>query len=225
MNQIYYIKEREREMKTIIQGFNITTIYSVENNKKVVSDNNEEKKIVYFKKPKLKYDLKYEDETIAEVNENIELNRSTCWGELKDTNEINLNEEETVSIKQKIYRLDLNAIVYKTNKILSKKDVNKEESEKDLAIELKAFNKQMIESEERLLAYCNLHKLNLEDTDVNELFKLVYPNGTYDIEDGKLIVTNNDKFSVWHNSIRSSLLDDEYMNATLLTTPTAINAR
>ena len=71
-----------------------------------------------------------------------------------------------------------------TNKVIKETDINKKESEAILIEQIKAFNKMMIESNNQLMAYCNLHKLSYEDTDCIELFKLVFPNKSYEIVDG-----------------------------------------
>ena len=52
------------------------------------------------------------------------------------------------------------------------------------------FNKEMIESDEKLKSYCNVHKLNPEETDCIELYKLVYSTDSYCIFNGKFVVTN-----------------------------------
>ena len=71
-----------------------------------------------------------------------------------------------------------------TNKIVEEKDINKEDALSILEAQIKAFNKMMIESNNRLMAYCDLHKLSYEDTDCIELFKLVFPDDEYVIENG-----------------------------------------
>ena len=104
---------------------------------------------------------------------------------------INLSENVVVGVTESITRVDLGAYVLRTDKILSEDILLKEECEEILICQIAAFNKMMIESNEKLLSYCKLHKLDPSNTDANELFKLVYPNGHYTIEDGKLIESGN----------------------------------
>ena len=99
-------------------------------------------------------------------------------------NNINISENETVSIEEEIFRADLNEMHLHTNKVVEEKDVNKEDALSILEVQIKAFNKMMIESNNRLMAYCDLHKLSYEDTDCIELFKLVFPDDGYVIENG-----------------------------------------
>lgn len=44
----------------------------------------------------------------------------------------------------------------------------------------------MIESNQKLKSYCDVHKLNPEDTDVISLFEVVYGHNVYRIEDGAI---------------------------------------
>jgi hypothetical protein len=218
-------------MKTIIQGKNLVTTYSVDHKWKQITDTKGDIKTVYAGKPELKKETVLDSwAVIKEYDEKVEFNIKPL-GHIFTLNlcdpigRINLSEDEEIVITEKIFRTDLGAYVLHTDKVLDEKVLYKEESEDILKSQIKEFNKQMIESDEKLLSYCNLHKLVLEDTDVDELFKLVYPDKIYRIEDVKLVAKGNDKFSVWYNSVRSSILDDEYMNNTLLTTTTTTNAR
>ncbi len=111
---------------------------------------------------------------IVEVDGIIKYNRDcqNIWS-LYITPTINLGEKETVAIMEEIFRADLNAIVLHTDKILSNTEVNKEESEKQLAELIKEYNKQEIESDEQMMAYCRINGLKPEDVDVDELRKVL----------------------------------------------------
>lgn len=108
-------------------------------------------------------------------------------------NSINISADETVMIEEEIFRADLNEMHLHTNKIVEEVDVDKEDALSILEGQIKAFNKMMIESNNRLMAYCDLHKLSYEDTDCIELFKLVFPDDEYVIEDGVMKVKENSK--------------------------------
>ncbi|MBU5331748.1 hypothetical protein KQI61_06025 [Anaerocolumna aminovalerica] len=179
-------------MKTIIQGKNLKTTYGIDYKWKTIKNDKGDDVTVYIGKPKLtkKTEL-IEWETIAEVDEKIEYNSSpifniNSYGFTISVGKINLSEDEVVNVEEKITRVDLGAYVLHTDKVLHEEIVLKEDSEETLVCQIKAFNKMMIESNEKLSSYCKLHKLNPEETDVDELFKLVYPNKTYSIRDGKL---------------------------------------
>ena len=82
----------------------------------------------------------------------------------------------------------------------------------NLEAQIKAFNKMMIESNNRLMAYCDLHKLSYEDTDCIELFKLVFPDDEYMIENGVMKVSeklkiNSDSGSVYVDN-NGRIVDD-----------------
>lgn len=105
---------------------------------------------------------------------------------------ININEEEEVNIVRRTFRADLNEIHLFSDYVICEKELNfKSEIEFEVDNLIKEYNKAMIESNEEMLRYAKLHKLFLEDTDCEELFKLVYPNSYFKIEDGKMIVNGN----------------------------------
>lgn len=49
----------------------------------------------------------------------------------------------------------------------------------------------MIDSNEKMKNYCDLHNLNLGETDAIKLFKILYPDSEYVIEDGAIRVKEN----------------------------------
>jgi hypothetical protein len=184
-------------MRTIIQGKNLRTTYGVDHKQKTIKDDKSDPITVYTGKPEITKETELIGwETIAEFDESVELNQKpvtihsfSWWGEppVSGIGSINLSETEEVTITKKILRVDLKAVILRTAKTLTEEILNKEESEDILKVQISAFNKMMIESNEKLLSYCKLHKLDPAETDVDELFKLVYPNSTYDIRDGRLV--------------------------------------
>ena len=105
---------------------------------------------------------------------------------------ININENEAVDIVRRTFRADLNEIHLFSDYVVHEEELNfKSEIEFEVDNLIKEYNKAMIESNEEMLRYAKLHKLFLEDTDCEELFKLVYPNKNYKIEDGKMVVYDN----------------------------------
>lgn len=176
-------------MKTIIQGKILKTTYGVDDKRKTIQVNNERSVKVYTGKPELTKNTEIVSwETIAEFDEKIEYNSKVCFffTTMIKTNlgEINLTEDEKVNVIESITRVDLGAYVLHVDKILDEKTGWKSEAEEILKYQIKDYNKQMIESNERLLGYCKLHNLVPSETDVDELFKQVYPNESYRIEDG-----------------------------------------
>lgn len=170
-------------MITRVFGKKIENVYDVVCDMKQVEDDDGKMKSVYIKKPRINKTRKvrewselcsYEGE--PRYNSGI----STVFGYPN----INISENETVKIEDEIFRADLNEMHLHTNKIVEEKDVDKEDALSILDGKIKAFNKMMIESNDKLRAYCDLHKLSYEDTDCIELFKLVFPDDDYVIEDG-----------------------------------------
>lgn len=88
---------------------------------------------------------------------------------------INIGDEE-VNVKKDIFYADLNEWKQFVDKVVSNVDYYKEEVELDYADLIAQYNEQMINEDERLKAYCDLHHLNPGDTDVDELRKIVYGN-------------------------------------------------
>lgn len=152
-------------IKSNIQGKHITHNYEV----KYERDDKGELKY----KPSLTVKDTEAYETILIVDGEIGQNSSKFWG-FYSTHRINISESESVVVEEKIYRADLHEYMIHTDKVLSEKDVNKEEAEALLSKLSSEYNELMIERDEKLVAYCHVHKLDPEDTDYEELKKIVY---------------------------------------------------
>lgn len=205
-------------MKTIIQGKKLKTTYGIDGKCKAIGED----KTVYTAKPELTKKTEVVDwKTICEFDENIEFNHSvkTYYTSLfAEIGKINLSENEEVSVLSKTFRADLGAYVLRVDKILNEEILYKEESEAVLETQIREFNKQMIESNEKLLAYCKVNKLNSEETDVDALFKIVFPDREYNIVDGKLVV----KDAIALGTIRNNQLFD--LRSDLFSTANAISS-
>lgn len=163
-------------MRTVIKGKDIELRYYVNPHQKEVTIDGK-KEFVYFAQPVLCREPTVTWSDIAEFD-----------GELKNGFEILLSENERVSVLDKKFRVDLSEYQIFVNKTLSETETNREEAEKSLKMHKSKFNKSMIESNEKLKNYCEVHRLDVEDTDVFKLWKIVYPENDYSITDGKMIV-------------------------------------
>lgn len=163
-------------MRTVIKGKDIEFRYYVDPHQKEVTIDGK-KEFVYLAQPVLCRELTVTWSTISEFD-----------GELKSGFEILLSENERVSVVDKKFRVDLSEYQIFVNKTLSETETNREEAEMLLKVHKSKFNKSMIESNEKLKNYCEVHKLDVEDTDVFKLWKIVYPENDYNITDGKMIV-------------------------------------
>lgn len=154
-------------MKSIIQGKNVEQVYSVE----VKKDDNGK----FLSKPKIVIEENITWEDILEVDGEIKFNsKRSPFNSFVCGNEINLSTEDKVSVLEQVYRADLNVIMIHTDKILEEYSTNYYEAESELKDLLADYNEQMIMDDEKLDAYCDVHKLKLRETDVNELKKIVY---------------------------------------------------
>lgn len=88
---------------------------------------------------------------------------------------ININDEEVEVIKETFY-CDLGEWKQFIDKVVENTDHDKESAEAEYAEALYEYNQQMINEDERMKAYCELHHLDPGETDVDELKKIVYGN-------------------------------------------------
>ena len=210
-------------MITRVFGKKIENVYEVDHKWKQIEDNDGEMKTVYTSKPEIN--------RIRKVKEWFELcsyegepryNSHNGWALY---NNINISENETVAIEEEIFRADLNEMHLHTNKVVEEKDINKEDALSILEAQIKAFNKMMIESNNRLMAYCDLHKLSYEDTDCIELFKLVFPDDEYAIENGVMKVKEKPKFTSSSLYVDNSSIATISVDASLLSPLTTIKSK
>ncbi len=176
-------------MKYIIQGQVITYEH------KLIKRYNEETKR-YIDKPWIWSDRKVEWRQIAEFDGELKYNNTgfsnfiprehartiNCSenGDITFTldtksnhrNCFNLDEKTTVYIESETFRMDLNAVVVNTSKIISEEERSPaldSEIQWLLEKEIEAYNKSEIENDTELKDYCDLHNLEYEWTDVNKL--------------------------------------------------------
>ena len=205
-------------MRTSILGKVVEEVYLLnEYQKEIMVDGC--KKTVFTCKPgiekedKVKWEeiVSYEGEPMFNSRKWRELKQDILFDRYECRDSLNISENEEVHIENRIFRADLNTMMLYSDKVISTKEVNKEESEKKCTELTKLFNKEMIESDEKLKDHCDLYNLNYEDTDVEKLFNEVYPaelKVVMNIVDGKisikkvdaLIVTDSGKrFVPWVN--------------------------
>lgn len=178
-------------MKTRLFGKKIENIYDVDYKSKEIKDDNGKTKTVYTDKPIITKDSKVKEWVeLCSYDGEPRYNTVLSLDEYKSPwsiyKEVNISENETVNVGEEIFRADLNEMHLHTDKAVETIDTKKEEACAVCEAQIKAFNKMMIESNEKLKAYCDLHKLSYEDTDCIELFKLVFPSEHYQIRDGKM---------------------------------------
>jgi len=156
-------------MQTVIQGKEIETTYSV----KVLRDDAGKIK----SKPELitaEKIIKWTD-LFPAIDGEVKYNStsSTSWLTFHTTNKINISADEEVEIVDQIYRADINTLQLHTNKVVVDTPMNKTESETELKIVLAEYNRTVIESDEKMSAYCKLNGLDIETVDIDDLKKVL----------------------------------------------------
>ena len=168
-------------MRTVILGKIVNNVYYINDYKKKIIDKSGEEKIVFTAKPRIRNRQEVKEwREICSYKGQPRYN-SNSYGSKKC---LNISETETVTIDNEIFRADLNEMHLHANKVLEEIDVNKEALEMEFDALIKDFNSTMIDSNDKLKAYCDVHKLSYEDTDCIELFAIVFSNYDYEIVDG-----------------------------------------
>ena len=177
-------------MRTVILGKKIENVYDVNHNWKTIKDEDGNVKTVYTGKPTLVMTPHVKEwAEICSYDGEPRYNSTKGYVFAIGGNyQINISEDETVTIGKEIFRADLNEVHLETDKVIQKVDINKGESEEILSEQIRAFNSMMITSNEKLKSYCDVHKLSYEDTDAIELFGIVFPDEKYEIVDGVMKV-------------------------------------
>lgn len=166
-----------------IQGRHVEHVYSVKYER-------DEKTGKLVKKPKLDITDRFKYETLKREDNHedfivygeIGSNTSNKFLGLYSRPSINISEDETVDVIDKIYRADLNAYIIHTDKVMSEKDVDKEESDALLEKLMREFNEMKIYEDDELSTYCRVHKLVPADTDYDEL-KSIVKKSLYGLEE------------------------------------------
>lgn len=195
-------------MKTVVLGKKVKNIYEVNKNQNQIIGDNGEPQTVYVGKPFIKV-KKVTSEYVELCRFKGKPRYNKSCNSFIYGHHINISKDETVRIDEEIFRADLNVLELYTDKVVETIDENKSEAESALEQEVKTFNRTMIESNDKLKSYCNIHKLSYEDTDCFELFKLVYPGHLYMIAKGKLIDIVTDTISWSPNGISLKVGTDQ----------------
>ena len=178
-------------MKTIVMGKKIKRNYEL------ISDLNEDNK--FTSKPYIKEldpEIKWEEICSYEGEAQMSYAFLGIGGRC-----INISEDEEVVVIKEIFRADLGSYIQYTDKVLEDDDSGRAAFEEDLKSLLKIYNKQMIENNPKAKDYCDLHKLNYEDTDYDQVMKYI----SRDLKDMiSITVTPED----WENARKAMRLHD-----------------
>lgn len=190
-------------MRTVVFGKRIENHYIIKNNQKEIHDEaNYCSKWVFTAKPTIEKEVEIVDwsellsfEGEPRYNKGTKSKSSNPFAILDFSfkNKINLSVDEEVCIDEEVFRADLNELHLHTAKIVEENDNDRDYQMNNYEMLVNEFNQQMIESNDKLNAYCKLHNLVPCCTDCVELFKLVFPNEEYVIEDGVMKVKEKTK--------------------------------
>lgn len=194
-------------MKTVVLGKIIENVYEVDTKQKKINDKDGKVKIVYTGKPVMNKSTEIK-EWKEICNFTGEPRYNTYRNRFVDC-EINISENEAVKIDKEIFRADLNEFHMYSNKVIEEIDDNLLEAEETLEKHIRDFNKMMIESNEALKAYCDLHGLSYEDSDCTKLFAIIFQGKEYEIVDGVMKEKIQHRIDVLESAIAYS---DETIN-------------
>ncbi len=194
-------------MRTVVFGKRIENHYIIKNNQKEIHDEaNYCSKWVFTAKPTIEKEveivdwselLSFEGEPRYNKGTKSKAKSSNPFDlsifAFNSKNKINLSVDEEVCIDEEIFRADLNELHLHTDKIVEENDGDRDYQMNNYEMLVNDFNQQMIESNDKLNAYCKLHNLVPCCTDAIELFKLVFPDEEYVIEDGVMKVKEKTK--------------------------------
>lgn len=184
-------------MRTKLLGKNIKRKWFVETHvvNKEASKCDDKVTYTFDGVPELKNDETCTNEVFMEYKGEPCFNHKK-WGGLVDImnismsdsiGQMNISENETVNVFDKIFRADEGNYWLYTDKILSEEDQNKSELENNYKNWMSIFNRTMIEQDEKLKDRCDLYNLSYEKTDAVKLFKEVYGCENVKIENDKLV--------------------------------------
>ena len=210
-------------MKTKVFGKKIENNYIIKSNQKSIQDENGCDKLVFTARPVITKEKKIVGWVeLHSFDGQPRYNKygMNIVGVLVGSylNHINLSEDEEVGIEKEIFRADLNEVHLYTNKAVEEIDCNKEYQEAGYNTLIGEFNKQMIESNDKLKSYCEVHKLNPEETDCIELFEIVFPNHNYEIKDGVMREYNKNLCGCYCDTNSNIYAYEPYKNCDTLST-------
>ena len=191
-------------MKTVVKGKIVENAYSVIPHTKEIKDESGTVKTVYDAKPELKKESKIIGwEELCDFNHEPIFNETYGTHSWLDSKYMNIRNKE-IRIINKIFDADEDEIHLFSDKTVKETDIDKDVSEVNYNFHIRKFNKMMIESNEKMNSYCKLHKLDPQETDAIELFKLIYPDQEYEIKDGKMICKEEIQGIIQHGTIKAS---------------------
>lgn len=206
-------------MRTVVFGKRIKNHYIIKNNQKEIHDEaNYCSKWVFTAKPTIEKEVEIVDwlellsfEGEPRYNKGTKPKSSNPFDfsnifAFSTKNKINISPDEEVCIDEEVFRADFNELHLHTDKIVEENDDDRNYQMNNYEMLINDFNQQMIESNDKLNAYCKLHNLAPCCTDCIELFKLVFPNEEYVIEDGTMKV--KEKSQTYGFKTSSLYIDD-----------------
>jgi hypothetical protein len=159
-------------MKTKILGKIITKNYSI----KFEKDDDG----VFKYKPLFETDGDVKFEEIMSVEGELKFNENLGgYSFVGIFNKINISEDTEVSILKQTYRADVDSgtMFAYTDHIIEtiENDITKEIVENEFKMTVQEYYTQKIESDKKILDYCEVHNIDIGNADYEKLHSIVYP--------------------------------------------------
>ncbi len=150
-------------MKTVIQGKEIETTYSV------VAFRNKDG--VLIRKPFIHDESKVVKWTnlFDPIDGKIEYNNIHNNDQFQYRKSVNISEDEEVLIEGQIYRADINSLMIHTDKIISEKEIHKTKAEEELKTVMTEYNHLIIDNNPKMKAYCNSNKIDIDTVNIDDI--------------------------------------------------------
>jgi len=185
-------------MVTRVMGKVTETYWSIEGNYKEEICKDGDVKIKFSSRPKIKKEVVYHNpEEICQYEGDPQSDFDFNIG-----HNIFINGEQ-IGVEKKEFHADLCEWRQFVDKVVKNIDHNKEAVEEDYEHLIKKYNAYVINGDEKLLSYCKLHNLNIEDTDADELKKVVLgeSNQVFTLKYSDIYTTNNWATAVINNKL------------------------
>ncbi len=117
----------------------------------------------------------YKKERLVEYKKILSFNGTNIRGNNSISYEINIAPDKTIVIEKELFMADSGEMYLYSNHIIEENE-QWGNAPKQMNKLIKEYNAQQIKKDSKLLSYCKVHNLVVEETDVDELRQIVYPD-------------------------------------------------
>jgi len=187
-------------MVTRVMGKVTETYWSIKENCEEKIGEDGKVKCVFLSRPEIQKEVTHHNP--MEICQYEGVPQSSAPFGFSLTSRIFIDGEQAV-VEKTEFHADLGEWRQFVDKVVKNIDHNKEAVEEDYEHLIKKYNAYVINGNEKLLSYCKLHNLNIEDTDADELKKVVLgeSNQVFTIKYSDIYATNNWATAVINNKL------------------------